>query len=196
MKQIFTTFLLSAMLLLSSFKAQQGIDEVVSALKSGNATELAKYLDDNVELTLPEKYDTYSKAQALVIIKDFFSNNKGSVFIDSGMEIIDEYKNHLSFSGQPGTGDMFFKELYNNIGKPACQKVNITKDNQWGYAEFPHCQELNSFDRSDRKFVAVAVAADKEPIILNATDSDWKNFGDELKKQGIKIEQLCPNCLK
>lgn len=127
---------------------------------------------------------------------DFFSNNKGSVFIDSGMEIIDEYKNHLSFSGQPGTGDMFFKELYNNIGKPACQKVNITKDNQWGYAEFPHCQELNSFDRSDRKFVAVAVAADKEPIILNATDSDWKNFGDELKKQGIKIEQLCPNCLK
>lgn len=76
MKQIFTTFLLSAMLLLSSFKAQQGIDEVVSALKSGNATELAKYLDDNVELTLPEKYDTYSKAQALVILKDFFSNNK------------------------------------------------------------------------------------------------------------------------
>ncbi|HRG24051.1 MAG TPA: DUF4783 domain-containing protein, partial [Chitinophagaceae bacterium] len=76
MKQIFTTFLLSAMLLLSSFKAQQGIDEVVSAIKSGNATELAKYLDDNVELTLPEKYDTYSKAQALVILKDFFSNNK------------------------------------------------------------------------------------------------------------------------
>jgi hypothetical protein len=75
MKQIFTTFLLSAVLLLSSFKAQQGIDEVVGALKSGNATELAKYLDDNVELTLPEKSDSYSKAQAQVIIKDFFSNN-------------------------------------------------------------------------------------------------------------------------
>ena len=75
MKKIFTTFLLSAVLLLSSFKVQQGIDEVVGALKSGNATELAKYLDDNVELTLPEKSDSYSKAQAQVIIKDFFSNN-------------------------------------------------------------------------------------------------------------------------
>lgn len=75
MKKIFTTILLSAVLLLSSFKAQQGIDEVVGALKSGNATELAKYLDDNVELTLPEKSDSYSKAQAQVIIKDFFSNN-------------------------------------------------------------------------------------------------------------------------
>jgi Domain of unknown function (DUF4783) len=75
MKQIYTSFLLSAILLLSSFKAQQGIDEVVSALKSGNATELARYLDDNVELTLPEKSDSYSKAQAQVIIKDFFSNN-------------------------------------------------------------------------------------------------------------------------
>lgn len=75
MKQIYTSFLLSAILLLSSFKAQQGIDEVVSSLKSGNATELARYLDDNVELTLPEKSDSYSKAQAQVIIKDFFSNN-------------------------------------------------------------------------------------------------------------------------
>ena len=75
MKKIFTTILLSTVLLLSSFKAQQGIDEVVGALKSGNATELAKYLDDNVELTLPEKSDSYSKAQAQVIIKDFFSNN-------------------------------------------------------------------------------------------------------------------------
>ncbi len=75
MKQILTTFLLSAVLLLSSFRAQQGIDEVVGALKSGNATELAKYLDDNVELTLPEKSDSYSKAQAQIIIKDFFSTN-------------------------------------------------------------------------------------------------------------------------
>ncbi|HOZ68601.1 MAG TPA: DUF4783 domain-containing protein [Chitinophagaceae bacterium] len=75
MKQIYTSLLLSALLLLSSFKTQQGIDEVIGALKSGNAAELARYLDDNVELTLPEKSDSYSKAQAQVIIKDFFSNN-------------------------------------------------------------------------------------------------------------------------
>lgn len=75
MKKIFTPLLLSAVFLLSSFKAGQGIDEVVGALRSGNATELARYFDDTVELTLPEKSDSYSKAQAQVIVKDFFSNN-------------------------------------------------------------------------------------------------------------------------
>lgn len=61
--------------MLSSFRAQVGIDEVVGALRSGNAAELAKYFDDTVELTLPDKSDSYSKAQAQLIVKDFFSNN-------------------------------------------------------------------------------------------------------------------------
>ncbi len=75
MKQIFTSLLLGTVLLLSSFKAQEGIDEVVNALRSGNAAELAKHFDDTVELTLPDKSDSYSKAQAQLIVKDFFSNN-------------------------------------------------------------------------------------------------------------------------
>ncbi|MBI5373367.1 MAG: DUF4783 domain-containing protein [Sphingobacteriales bacterium] len=75
MKQIFTSLLLGSVLLLSSFRAQVGIDEVVGALRSGNAAELAKYFDDTVELTLPDKSDSYSKAQAQLIVKDFFSNN-------------------------------------------------------------------------------------------------------------------------
>jgi hypothetical protein len=75
MKKIFTLFLVSSTLLLSSFTLQSGIDEVIGALRSGNASELAKYFDDNVELTLPDKSDSYSKAQALLIVKDFFGNN-------------------------------------------------------------------------------------------------------------------------
>ena len=63
------------MLMLSSFTTQAGIDEVIGALRSGNANELAKYFDDNIELTLPDKSDNYSKAQALLIVKDFFDNN-------------------------------------------------------------------------------------------------------------------------
>lgn len=75
MKKIFTFFLFSSVLVLSSFTLQSGIDEVIGALRSGNANELAKYFDDNVELTLPDKSDSYSKAQALLIVKDFFGNN-------------------------------------------------------------------------------------------------------------------------
>ena len=75
MKKIFTFFLVSSVLVLSSFTLQSGIDEVIGALRSGNASELAKYFDENVELTLPDKSDSYSKAQALLIVKDFFGNN-------------------------------------------------------------------------------------------------------------------------
>ena len=76
MKAIFTSFLVGCLVVLSSFaQSNNDIDGVIMALKTGNAAELAKYFDDNVELTLPVKSDSYSKAQAQVIVKDFFINN-------------------------------------------------------------------------------------------------------------------------
>ena len=70
-----TTLLLSSVLLLSSFKAQTSIDDVINALRSGNSSQLSVYFDESVELTLPDKSDSYSKAQAQLIVKDFFGNN-------------------------------------------------------------------------------------------------------------------------
>jgi hypothetical protein len=75
MKHLITTLLLGSVLLLSSFSKQNSIDDVISALRSGNSTQLSGYFDDNIELTLPDKSDSYSKAQAQLIVKDFFSNN-------------------------------------------------------------------------------------------------------------------------
>lgn len=63
------------LLITSAFTTNKGIDDVINALRNGNATELAKYMDTNIELSLPDKTDSYSKAQALVIIQDFFNNN-------------------------------------------------------------------------------------------------------------------------
>ncbi len=66
----------ASFLVLSSFTLQNSsIDEVISAIRSGNSGELSKYFDDNVELTLPDKSDSYSKAQAQLIVRDFFNNN-------------------------------------------------------------------------------------------------------------------------
>ncbi len=75
MKKIFTPVLAVSVWLLSPFTLQSNIDEVIGALRTGNSTELSRYFDDNVELTLPDKSDTYSKAQAQLIVKDFFGNN-------------------------------------------------------------------------------------------------------------------------
>jgi len=62
-------------LMLSSFVRFSGISEVISALKAGNATEMAKSFDNTVEITLPEKSGSYSKSQAEVVLRDFFSTN-------------------------------------------------------------------------------------------------------------------------
>jgi hypothetical protein len=70
------TFVLAVFLIgFAAFKPASGLDDVISALRSGNANELAKYVDDQVEIGLPEKTDTYSKSQALIVLQDFFSNN-------------------------------------------------------------------------------------------------------------------------
>ncbi len=75
MKQFFTPILSLAFVAFSVFSWLGSIDEVIAALRAGNAAEVSKYLDDNVELTVPDKSDNYSKAQAQLIIKDFFSIN-------------------------------------------------------------------------------------------------------------------------
>ena len=75
MKRLLSTLLLGSILLLSSFSYQNGMDEVIGALRTGNSSQLSGYFDKNVELTLPDKSDSYSKAQAQLIIKDFFGNN-------------------------------------------------------------------------------------------------------------------------
>ena len=80
MQKFFTLFLSTVLIVGSSFKPISGIDDVITALRAGNATDVGKYIDENVELSLPDKSDNYSKAQAIMILKDFFTNNVVSGF--------------------------------------------------------------------------------------------------------------------
>ncbi|HYC41273.1 MAG TPA: DUF4783 domain-containing protein [Chitinophagaceae bacterium] len=75
MKALFSSLLVASAIALSSFAQKGNIDAVIGALRAGNATELANYFEESVELTLPDQSDSYSRAQAVLILKDFFSNN-------------------------------------------------------------------------------------------------------------------------
>jgi len=70
-------FLVLAMLMcfFSSFIAKTGIDEVIAAMRSGNAALAAKYFDNTVDIGMPDKTNSYSKSQAELVLKDFFTNN-------------------------------------------------------------------------------------------------------------------------
>jgi hypothetical protein len=73
MKNLFT--ILATVFTLSSFTIYTGINDVVNAIKSGNAASVSKYFDNTVEITINGKSTNYSKAQGEVVLRDFFINN-------------------------------------------------------------------------------------------------------------------------
>jgi len=78
MKRIFTLLTIGA--LLSSFAFFSSIDEVIASMKAGNATDIARFFDNTVEINTPDKSSSYSKSQAELVLKDFFSTNTVKTF--------------------------------------------------------------------------------------------------------------------
>lgn len=78
MKSFFT--LLTVGFLISSFTFFSSIDEVITAMKAGNSSEIAKFFDNSVEVNIPEKSNSYSKSQAELVLKDFFNTNTVKTF--------------------------------------------------------------------------------------------------------------------
>ena len=65
-------------LLLVAFQGfSQGdvINEVKETIKAGSAKELSRYLHNNVDVTLEGSVQSYSKAQAEFVLRDFFKQH-------------------------------------------------------------------------------------------------------------------------
>ena len=112
-----------------------------------------------------------------------------TIAIDDAGLIFDEYARHLERSGQPGVGDLFLKHVFDHQYQPArVRRVTLRRstDTRRGFEELPE----NTFDPSDRKFLAVAVVA--KAVVLNATDSDWDEQTALLDRLRVQVRQLCP----
>lgn len=57
-------------------------EAIAQAFKTGNAKELSKYFSSNVELKVFNKEDVYSKTQAEIIVKDFFTKNQPKNYLE------------------------------------------------------------------------------------------------------------------
>lgn len=91
MKTIFTFFI--AGFILSSFTLFAGIGEVINAVKSGNASQVEKFFDATIDISVAGKSATYSKSQGEMVLKDFFNNNPvtGFTIIHQGDNSGSEY---------------------------------------------------------------------------------------------------------
>lgn len=85
---IMLNYIYSVILLSGLALAQEDgtLANISTAMKAGSAKELIKYCNNNLEIKLDGKSSNYSKAQAEVVLKDFFLNNppKGFSYIHQG----------------------------------------------------------------------------------------------------------------
>ncbi len=58
----------------------QNLEEIGTAIQSGNAQNVAKYFDTSIEITISSTEHDYSKAQGEMVLKDFFAHNAPSSF--------------------------------------------------------------------------------------------------------------------
>lgn len=56
------------------------LENIATAIKSGDSKSLAAYFDNTVEVKIANKEGAYSKSQAEAIVKDFFAKNPPSAF--------------------------------------------------------------------------------------------------------------------
>ncbi len=118
----------------------------------------------------------------------------GHVYVDNGGEIVREYCKNLRRSGEPGPGDAFLKWLLQHEwGGQRVTRVSITakQNDAEDFEELPSPDDSTVYDRSDRKFLAVAAAHDRRPHILQSFDSKWWGWKASLAKCGVTIHFLC-----
>lgn len=167
-------------------------------------TRSAVVIDTNVLIAASGRDTHVSPFCALRAVRRLnTARNNETVLLDTLDHIFQEYKPYMNFSGQPTLADEFFKYIHEKrwdetagriLQIPITENSDIATQDNRKYQEFPDDPRFSGFDRSDQKFVAVAVASGRNPAILNAADNlDWENYRAALSDQGISLEQICPD---
>ncbi len=63
------------LLVISSSFTLDVADDIAGAIRSGNPKNISSYFIDNIDLKVIDQEDVYSKQQAEMILKDFFSKH-------------------------------------------------------------------------------------------------------------------------
>lgn len=151
-------------------------------------------VDTNVILTANRQHADVSESCIVACAQRLYDVVAGGrVAIDDDYRILKEYQNRTTPHVGKRPGDAFVKWLLRNNANPArCDQVKLLSNEERGFQSFPEDGRLDTFDRADRKFVAVARAHTAQPPILQATDSKWVDWAGALSEHGVNVEFLCP----
>jgi len=115
----------------------------------------------------------------------------GLTGLDAAGEILKEYSRNTDKRKQPGVGHAFLVWLFSNQYVVSHVAVHTLNPNAArGYLGFPADPALASFDRSDRKFVVVALTSGANHELAYAADSDWADHAIALRANGVNLRAL------
>ncbi len=164
-----------------------------------------KYIiDTNVPLQAGKRPSSLSAEEAectlecLRLIKNFMDDDSSALVLDGDWEILREYSKKINLSGEPTIAEQFYKWACSYAMSRIKDEDNVflSKNASDEYVDFPDDKRLEGFDRSDRKFVALAVKHKEHPPIVNAMDTDWWNYKYILAEHGINVNFLCEEYIK
>ncbi len=150
-------------------------------------------MDTNVAVAANGR-DTHASLRCQVACIEFLqkvvsTGPRYQILLDDLGLILGEYRGRLNHRGAPGTGDIFYKFLHDHLySARKVVRVSITpvNDETRSFGELPP----NSFDKNDRKFLAVALVSKAD--VYNAVDTDWHEHSAFVAALGVTVNQLCP----
>lgn len=150
-------------------------------------------IDTNVLLVASQRHNQVSPQCVSACVERLTRvREKGCVVIDNAYRILNEYQNKLDANKGKGVGEAFLKWLMQNQANPRrVVQVNLRERATDDFDEFPDPALAAEFDPPDRKFVAVAHAHPRKPLVLQATDSKWLRWRAQLQTHGVRVEFVC-----
>jgi hypothetical protein len=114
-------------------------------------------------------------------LSEFRRDRSRHLVLDEQREVMREYKRQL------GKNDYGYQVVIEKLQTARFHRIEL---DEGGAARLPEPLQTEVKDRSDRKFVAVALADAGESSLVNACDTDWYDCQDALMQAGINVEQI------
>ncbi len=127
------------------------------------------------------------KKKCMEYINDLVNSKDTKIVLDMDFEILNEYRNNVS--DKSNMGKIFFGWLYNYYSDIQPEdNIKLMKNEYGQYLSFPYDKDTESFDESDKKFIALANSHKDKPPFVEASDGKWLGYEDSFAKYGITIE--------
>ncbi|MEM8582729.1 MAG: DUF4783 domain-containing protein [Bacteroidota bacterium] len=104
-----------------------GMDDIAGALRQGDVNTLSSFFDAQVDLSIMDQEDTYSKSEATSMVRDFFRTNAPSGFsqVHSGTSAGDEAEYCIGDLSTSGGSYRVYIYLANSGGQQLIQELRF-----------------------------------------------------------------------